>query len=278
MPTSHGEHGVVRGELVEDRGDVLRVDRLAAGLPDGELVELVAGIAVVRLRLVEELVGSSSRRAAAAAPRACARRRRPAPRSSARAAAEVLGAQVDLGDLGAASGRIAGTGKSVPSISSRSQSMHRVVAGREPEQPGHADIERIVVLDVFLAAQGVHDRRLQPRRRARSISSCAPAHPAPQRSVTRSVPLSSCRQAVDLGRRAVTRSERGPPSSRAARLLSASRNATSPGSTTTATPPPLDRRADGDLEHAGHLRGLRDRARSSGCIPGRGCSGWVSWK
>ena len=39
--------------------------------------------------------------------------------------------------------------------------LHRPVSGGEPEESRHADIERIVVFDVLLAAQRVHDRRFQ---------------------------------------------------------------------------------------------------------------------
>ncbi|MDR6169968.1 hypothetical protein QE359_000997 [Curtobacterium sp. SORGH_AS776] len=39
--------------------------------------------------------------------------------------------------------------------------LHRAVPGGEAEEPGHADVVRVVPLDVLLAAQGVHDRGLQ---------------------------------------------------------------------------------------------------------------------
>jgi hypothetical protein len=35
------------------------------------------------------------------------------------------------------------------------------VAGRESEKPGHADVERIVILDELLAAQSMHNGSLQ---------------------------------------------------------------------------------------------------------------------
>ena len=40
---------------------------------------------------------------------------------------------------------------------------HGVVAGGKAQQPGHADVVGIVVLDELLAAQRMHDRRLQLR-------------------------------------------------------------------------------------------------------------------
>ena len=38
---------------------------------------------------------------------------------------------------------------------------HRVVAGREADQPGHADVVGVVPFDMLLAAHGVHHRRLE---------------------------------------------------------------------------------------------------------------------
>src|SRR5262249_61865562 len=49
-----GEYGVIGGRLVDDLGEILRVDRLAPGLADRELVECPAGIAIMRLSLSEE--------------------------------------------------------------------------------------------------------------------------------------------------------------------------------------------------------------------------------
>ncbi len=49
-----GEHGVLRRDLVDDPGEELRVDWLAAGLSHGKLVKSFTGIAIMRLRLAEE--------------------------------------------------------------------------------------------------------------------------------------------------------------------------------------------------------------------------------
>ena len=38
---------------------------------------------------------------------------------------------------------------------------HGIVAGREADQPGHADVVGVVPLDVLLAAQRVHHRCLE---------------------------------------------------------------------------------------------------------------------
>ncbi len=45
----------------------------------------------------------------------------------------------------------------------RVTALHRLVAGGEAHQAGHADVVRVVVFEVLLAAECVHDRRLQLR-------------------------------------------------------------------------------------------------------------------
>ena len=51
----------------------------------------------------------------------------------------------------------------------------RVVARREADQPGHAHVIRVVVFDVFLAAQRVHDRCLQGLGHGHQLGVCAGA-------------------------------------------------------------------------------------------------------
>jgi hypothetical protein len=41
---------------------------------------------------------------------------------------------------------------------------HGVIAGRKPEQAGPAHVERVVILDVLLATQRMHDRRFERTR------------------------------------------------------------------------------------------------------------------
>ena len=77
-----------------------------------------------------------------------------------RAPAELLAADVDLHDR-----RLLRKELAVREVRAEHQQEvavhHRVIAGREPEQTGHADVERVVVLDELLAPHRVHDRRLQ---------------------------------------------------------------------------------------------------------------------
>ena len=159
------------------------MDRLAPGLADRELVEGLARLTIMRLRfgqesgvaLLRDLRQQRRERAGDVADEA---------EIEPGAAAEVLAAQIDLRDLGL--GRV-----ELPIGEIRAQHQqqvaveHRVVAGREADQAGHADVERIVVLDIFLAAQGVDDRRLErvgqrehlhrARRRSRRRREASPA-------------------------------------------------------------------------------------------------------
>ncbi len=67
---------------------------------------------------------------------------------------------IDLGDA-----RIVGKELAIREVRAEQQQcvaiLHRREAGREAEQPGHADIVGIVVFDKLLAAQRVHDGCLQ---------------------------------------------------------------------------------------------------------------------
>ncbi len=62
--------------------------------------------------------------------------------------ARVLGIELLVGEVGAEHQEDVGL-------------LDGLVAGRESEQSRHADVERIVVLDELLAAQRVHDRRVE---------------------------------------------------------------------------------------------------------------------
>ncbi len=76
------------------------------------------------------------------------------------ATAELFSANVDLDN-----GRALGKKLLIREIGAdHEQSVavhHREVTGGKSEQAGHADIKRIVVLDEFLAAQGMDDWRVQ---------------------------------------------------------------------------------------------------------------------
>ncbi len=76
------------------------------------------------------------------------------------AATELLAADVDLHDL-----RLLRIELPVREVGAEHQQrvglLHGAVPRRETEQPRHADVVRVVLLDVLLAAQRVHDRCLQ---------------------------------------------------------------------------------------------------------------------
>ena len=75
---------------------------------------------------------------------------------------------------------------------------HRVVARREADQPGHADVDRDCRARRFLAAAGVHDRRLQRVASSITLIVRAGAASAAQGASRRVLALSSCGQRVEL--------------------------------------------------------------------------------
>ena len=79
-----------------------------------------------------------------------------------RAAADLFGPHVHLCDAYSRAARIE---LAIRKIGAEHQEHvaieHRVVARREADQPGHADVKRIVPLDMFLASERVHDGSLQ---------------------------------------------------------------------------------------------------------------------
>ena len=78
------------------------------------------------------------------------------------AASDVLRPDIDLGDADTSSLRIELPIRKIgPEHQQDIAVEHCVVAGREADQPGHADIVGIVPLDMFFAAQRMHHRRLE---------------------------------------------------------------------------------------------------------------------
>src|SRR5271154_2344220 len=78
------------------------------------------------------------------------------------APSDVLRPDVDLRDADARSVRIELPIRKVrPEHQQDIAIEHGVVAGRVPDQPGHADVVGVLPLDVLLAAHGVHHRRLE---------------------------------------------------------------------------------------------------------------------
>ena len=258
-----GEHGIGGGDLVDHLGDILRMDRLAAGHADRELVEALAGIAVMRLRLGQERVAGflgelrqqQRERAGDVADEA---------EIEARAAAQILGAQIDLRHLGV--GRV-----ELPIGKIRAQHQqqvaieHGMIAGREADQSGHADVELIVVLDIFLAAQRMDDRRLDRLGQLENlIARTRAAGAAQQRDAAGAV--EQPREPIDLARRRQhgRRQDRRPPGGLPALGLAQPDVAGQHDDRDAAL---VDGGAHGDVEHARHLRRLRDQLAEMAAFP-----------
>ena len=114
---------------------------------------------------------------------------------------------------------------------------HRVIAGREPDQPGHADVVGVLPLDMLLAAHRVHHRRLEPLAERQKLIMRACASGAAQYRHT-PVAIEHRRQPVEIRRRRRhhrLRAAAGPPTL-AGGASDAGCSATSPGITTTDTP------------------------------------------
>ena len=74
----------------------------------------------------------------------------------------LLGPDIDLRDADARSLRIElPIGKVGPEHQQDVAVEHRVIAGRKADQPGHADVVGVLPLDMLLAAQRMHHRRLE---------------------------------------------------------------------------------------------------------------------
>ena len=76
------------------------------------------------------------------------------------AAAEVLGPDVDLRDLGVGRQELL-VGKIGPEHQQHVAGVHGGVAGGKADEAGHADVIGIVVFDMLLAAERMHHRALQ---------------------------------------------------------------------------------------------------------------------
>jgi len=145
--------------MIADRlGHLLGMDRRLAGAPDRELVEAFARLAIVFARLLEvaavalllELRQQRLDRFPHVAHHA---------HVDGRAPPDHFAALIDLRDPHAARIELP-IGKIGPEHEQHVAIEHGVVARGKPDQPGHADVIRVVPLDVFLAFEGVDDRSL----------------------------------------------------------------------------------------------------------------------
>ena len=108
-----------------------------------------------------------------------------------------------------------------------------------------------------------------------TTSSCAPAQPAPQNSVTRSAPL-SMPASLSISRFA-GRTIGGPVTSQLATAAVAGFRATSPGITTTATPRLATATRMARLQDLRQLIGVGDELDVVAALLEQ-APGWVSWK
>ena len=76
------------------------------------------------------------------------------------AAAQILRANIDLRDFGAGRQELL-VGKVGPQHQQHVAGMHRRIAGGKPDEAGHADVVGVVVFDMLLAAERMHDRALE---------------------------------------------------------------------------------------------------------------------
>ena len=170
------------------------MDSLAAGSAFRERVEVGAGPAIVRARAPSEMVGivalldERKKRldGVATVPTT--------PRSST-ASCRARQPGISTGRCARSPGRTGGTGSpSLRSAACRSSSSPSIRT--RTGEPGHADIERIVVFDVLLAAQSMDDRRFSLRASS-TTSSCA-AQPAPQNNVSAAAVIQQLGEAAQL--------------------------------------------------------------------------------
>ena len=74
---------------------------------------------------------------------------------------------------------------------------HRVVARRKANQSGHADVKRIIPLDVFLASERMHDGRFQTIGQCKNLIMSVPASRTAQYGHT-AVAIEERREAIDI--------------------------------------------------------------------------------
>jgi hypothetical protein len=149
------------------------VDRFATGLVDREFIEIFARLAVM-LRctvemgavalLLDERHDHFERRANVSHYAKIDRR----------AAADLLGPDIHLRDFDPRPPRIELAIRKIgPEHQENVAIEHGVVPGRETDQPGHADVKRVIPLHMLLASKRMHDGRFQAIRECEDLIVCA---------------------------------------------------------------------------------------------------------
>jgi len=169
------------------------------------------------------------------------------------APAELLAAEVDLHD-----GRVRGKELLVREVRPDHQQEvtvhHGVIAGGEAEQPGHAHVERIVVLDELLSAHGMHDGSVQLARELDQLGmGPRAARTCQDGDLLRRIEKLGQHEDL-LGRRRHAGLGRGEMQARVIREGVAQGDVSGQGDDRHAAP--RERRLDGDLQDPGHVLGL----------------------
>src|SRR5258707_9370157 len=156
-----GEDGILRSVIAERFGNLLRVDRFAAGLANREPIEILARSAVMfrrpvemgaLARLLDERQHTFNGRGNVANY----------PEIDWRAAADLFGSHIHLRDAYPRTARIELAIRKIGTEHQEDVAIeYGVVARGEADQPGHADIKRVVPLDMLLASERMHDGSFQ---------------------------------------------------------------------------------------------------------------------
>ena len=206
------------------------------GRTDGQIVEAVARLGVMRRavsRCCRSLFFSSSGSSASSV----ALTSPTTPRSMRRAPSELLRPDVDLRDARRALRIELPIGKVRAEHQQHIAIEHRVIAGREADQPGHADVVGIVPFDMLLAAHRMHHRRLERLAERQQLGMRAGASGAAQdRHATGAVEQRGERSR-SAGGGTTTGLGGSRPRDVGGGASAAGCSATSPGITTTDTPP-----------------------------------------
>ncbi len=154
-----GEDGIVRRRLADQPCQILRMDRPAAGRADGEIIEALSRRGVAREIVVEVMaigLGRELRQQRADGLTDIADHADIEPG----AAAELARPDVDLRDSDVVRDELL-VGKISAEHHQRVAAVHGMIARGEADEAGQADIVGIVVFDMLLAAERMHDRALQ---------------------------------------------------------------------------------------------------------------------
>ncbi|SAJ31330.1 Uncharacterised protein [Enterobacter cloacae] len=152
-----GEDGIVVGEVADLLRQILRVDRFFARF--GEIVQPLARIAIIAQGFIEEFAVRfffQQRQQGGEGGFDIADKRH----IHLAVRADAAGINVDLDNFG-----IRRVERAVRELGAEQDQRvgvhHGVEAAGKTDQPGHADIVRVIVFNVLFPAQGVHNWRLQ---------------------------------------------------------------------------------------------------------------------